>query len=160
MEQRFGYDFSGVRVHSGAAAGQSAQDVDAYAYTVGHDIVFAANRFAPGTQAGRRLLAHELTRVVQQTGRQAALQRTPTAEDPPAGTLTIGNVDILDPNCKYKKSEVAESYSSGHSGPEHCVWGFFGIEPADAVVIADFKVAVGNLSRRRKVICGRTGFHF
>lgn len=65
MEQRFGYDFSRVRVHSGAAAEQSARDVNANAYTVGHDIVFGAGRFAPGSKEGQRLIAHELTHVVQ-----------------------------------------------------------------------------------------------
>ena len=68
MEQRFGHDFSRVRVHSGGAAEQSARDVNAHAYTVGHDIVFGAGRFAPGTHEGRRLIAHELTHVVQQSG--------------------------------------------------------------------------------------------
>ena len=68
MEQRFGYDFSQVRVHSGGAAEQSARDVSANAYTVGHDIVFGAGRFAPASREGRRLIAHELTHVVQQTG--------------------------------------------------------------------------------------------
>ena len=68
MEQRFGYDFSQVRVHADAAAEQSARDVNANAYTVGHDIVFGASRFAPGTHDGRRLIAHELTHVVQQSG--------------------------------------------------------------------------------------------
>lgn len=68
MEHRFGYDFSQVRVHSDAAAAQSAQDVNAHAYTVGHNIVFGPGRFAPGTQEGRRLIAHELTHVVQQLG--------------------------------------------------------------------------------------------
>jgi len=68
MGQRFGYDFSRVRVHSGAAAEQSARDVNANAYTVGHNIVFGAGQFIPGTQEGRRLVAHELTHVVQQTG--------------------------------------------------------------------------------------------
>ncbi len=67
MESRFGHDFSRVQVHSGAAAEQSAQDVNANAYTVGHNIVFGAGRFAPGTHEGRRLIAHELTHVVQQT---------------------------------------------------------------------------------------------
>jgi hypothetical protein len=68
MEPRFGYDFSRVRVHSGGAAEQSAQNVNAHAYTVGHDIVFGAGQFAPGTHEGRRLIAHELTHVVQQSG--------------------------------------------------------------------------------------------
>ena len=68
MEKRFGHDFSQVRVHSGEAAEQSARDVNAKAYTVGHDIVWGAGRFAPGTHEGRRLIAHELTHVVQQSG--------------------------------------------------------------------------------------------
>jgi len=68
MEQRFGHDFSRVRVHWGADAEQSAWDVNATAYTLGHEIVFGAGQFAPGTPDGRRLIAHELTHVVQQTG--------------------------------------------------------------------------------------------
>lgn len=68
MEQRFGYDFSQVRVHSDAAAARSARDIDAHAYTVGNDIVFGSGRFASGTHERQRLLAHELTHVVQQSG--------------------------------------------------------------------------------------------
>src|SRR5262249_6171246 len=68
MEQRFGHDFSRVRVHSGAAAEQSARDVNAHAYTVGYDIVFGTDHFGAGMHVGGRLLAHELTHVVQQTG--------------------------------------------------------------------------------------------
>jgi hypothetical protein len=75
MEQRFGYDFSKVRVHTGATAEQSARDVNAQAYTVGHDIVFGAGRFTPGTHEGRRLIAHELTHVAQQSDAGIALFR-------------------------------------------------------------------------------------
>ena len=75
MEPRFGYDFSRVRVHSGAAAEQSAKDVNAHAYTVAHDIVFGAARFNPLSDEGRRLLAHELTHVVQQSSGGPRLQR-------------------------------------------------------------------------------------
>lgn len=84
MEQRFGHDFSRVRVHHGEAAEQSARDVHAQAYTVGSNIVFGAGQFSPGTLSGRRLLAHELTHVVQQHGAgpsnfaTAALFRKPT----------------------------------------------------------------------------------
>ena len=66
FEPRFGHDFSQVRVHTDERAEQSARDVNAHAYTVGHDIVFGAGKFSPATQDGRRLLAHELTHVVQQ----------------------------------------------------------------------------------------------
>jgi Domain of unknown function (DUF4157) len=85
MEQRFGYDFSQVRLHVGGAAEQSARDVDADAYTIGHDIVFGAGQFAPQTGKGRRLIAHELTHVVQQSGgvvaRNAVLQRQPSHQN-------------------------------------------------------------------------------
>ncbi|HYP27436.1 MAG TPA: DUF4157 domain-containing protein [Blastocatellia bacterium] len=76
MEERFGHDFSQVRVHSGAAAERSAQDVHANAYTVGHDIVFGADQPEPGSREGRKLLAHELTHVVQQrAGHAQGMQR-------------------------------------------------------------------------------------
>ena len=85
MEQRFGYDFSRVRVHFGAAAEQSARHLNADAYTVGQDIVFGAGRFAPHTGKGRRLIAHELTHVVQQSGgvvaRNSVLQRQPSHQN-------------------------------------------------------------------------------
>ena len=67
MEQRFAQDFSSVRVHTDATAEQSAHEVNAHAYTVGRNVVFGAGQFAPTTPAGRRLLAHELTHVVQQS---------------------------------------------------------------------------------------------
>lgn len=66
LEPRFGHDFSGVRVHSDAAAAASARAVNALAYTVGHDVVFGRGLYQPGTMPGRRLLAHELAHVVQQ----------------------------------------------------------------------------------------------
>jgi Domain of unknown function (DUF4157) len=67
FEQRFGHDFSRVRIHTDARAEESAQRVNALAYTVGHNLVFAPGRYAPVTTEGRRLLAHELTHVVQQS---------------------------------------------------------------------------------------------
>src|SRR5512146_1332002 len=66
MEPRFGQDFSQVRVHTDEKAAASALSVNALAYTVGREIVFAAGQYLPATAAGRRLLAHELTHVVQQ----------------------------------------------------------------------------------------------
>jgi Domain of unknown function (DUF4157) len=80
MEQRFGHDFSGVRVHSGGAAEESARDVNSHAYTVGNNIVFGAGTYAPGSERGRRLLAHELTHVVQQS-KTVSLQRDNKDED-------------------------------------------------------------------------------
>lgn len=75
MDQRFGYDFSSVRVHSGAVAEQSVRDVNAHAYTAEHNIVFGVGQFAPGTHEGRRLLAHELAHVIQQSAGDAPMVR-------------------------------------------------------------------------------------
>jgi hypothetical protein len=66
FEPRFRRDFSRVRVHTDSRAAQSAEAVDAQAYTVGQHIVFAAGQYVPATMEGRLLLAHELTHVVQQ----------------------------------------------------------------------------------------------
>ncbi len=66
MEPRFGHDFSQVRIHTDERAAETARAVNALAYTVGRDVVFGAGQYAPQTDEGRRLLAHELTHVVQQ----------------------------------------------------------------------------------------------
>ena len=83
MESRFGYDFSGVRVYNDGAAASSARAVAANAYTVGDKIVFNSGKYAPVSSNGRRLLAHELTHVVQQRGvpsRGVPVQREATEE--------------------------------------------------------------------------------
>jgi len=66
LEPRFGHDFSRVRVHTDARAAQSADAVSAHAYTVGRDVVFASGQYVPHSAAGKKLLAHELTHVLQQ----------------------------------------------------------------------------------------------
>ena len=68
MEPRLGQDFSRVRVHTDAKAAESARDVHALAYTVGSDVVFAAEQYAPFRKTGKRLLAHELAHTIQQGG--------------------------------------------------------------------------------------------
>ena len=80
MEPHFGHDFSGVRVHTGAEAGDSARAVNALAYTVGRDVVFGAGRYAPQTKAGLELLAHELTHVIHQGNRSTGV-KSPLAID-------------------------------------------------------------------------------
>jgi hypothetical protein len=99
MEPRFGYDFSGVRVHTDAMAAESARAVNALAYTMGRDIVFGAGQYLPASNAGQRLMAHELTHVVQQSGTdrphtgtallRAATNDTSRASDPKTSSATI-----------------------------------------------------------------------
>ena len=68
MEPRFGRSFAGVTVHTDSRAAESAESIGAQAYTVGMQLVFGAARYQPGSQGGKRLLAHELAHVVQQGG--------------------------------------------------------------------------------------------
>lgn len=116
METRFGQDFGGVGIHADAKAAASARAVNALAYAVGNQLVFGQGQYQPGTTAGRRLLAHELAHVVQQTGSSRAgypaqaktasavslgtastgllVQRTPPSPPPPGGDpLILGTTD-------------------------------------------------------------------
>lgn len=90
FEPRFGHDFSRVRVHTGAAAEQSARDMNSHAYTVGHNMVFDAGKFAPGTIEGQRLLAHELTHVVQQSSPGDSSGRVVMRQPKPVETTFSG----------------------------------------------------------------------
>ena len=67
MDSHFGYNFSNVRIHSDARAAAQAQAIGARAFTSGQDIVFGSGQYQPHIDSGRRLLAHELTHVVQQS---------------------------------------------------------------------------------------------
>jgi hypothetical protein len=76
FSSRIGYDFSKVRVHTDKEAAESAKSVNAKAYTIGNNIVFNEGQFNTESQEGKKLLAHELTHVVQQKGRENELDRT------------------------------------------------------------------------------------
>jgi hypothetical protein len=80
MEQRFGQDFSAVRVHTDAAAARTAEALDAEAFTHGRDVAFGPQRYAPRTGAGRALLAHELAHVIQQSRGGAQRAESPSLE--------------------------------------------------------------------------------
>jgi hypothetical protein len=100
MEPRFGHDFSRVRVHTDAHAAQSADAVNAFAYTVDRDVVFASGRYAPHTGEGRKLLAHELVHTLQQP------------ESVAAGSL---RVDAADSPLERAADRIAEAAMRGHS---------------------------------------------
>ncbi|QPJ62393.1 MAG: DUF4157 domain-containing protein [Candidatus Nitronauta litoralis] len=75
FEPRFKRDFSRVRVHTDQNAENATDSIQAKAFTHGRNIVFGKNQYAPSSAPGRRLLAHELTHVVQQSEGRPALQR-------------------------------------------------------------------------------------
>jgi hypothetical protein len=79
FEERMGSDFSRVRIHTGPSADRAAASVHARAFTLGSDVVFRSGEYRPDTPAGKRLLAHELTHVVQQ-GAAPAHAHPPAAE--------------------------------------------------------------------------------
>lgn len=88
FEPRLGWSFSNVRLHTNARAAQAARALDARAFTLGSHVVFGAGHYAPATRAGRGLLAHELTHVVQQARtstpvvqRQGVTVRSPVVEE-------------------------------------------------------------------------------
>lgn len=82
FEARFGHDFAAVRVHADDRAAAAAQSLQAEAYASGHDIVFARGRFNPRSADGQRLLAHELTHVVQQRSGLSAASAQASGHDP------------------------------------------------------------------------------
>jgi Domain of unknown function (DUF4157)/Lysine-specific metallo-endopeptidase len=86
FEQRFGHDFGAVRIHSDVTAGESATALNALAYTVGPHVAFAPRQYAPHSDHGRRLLAHELAHVIQQTG------GAPRGGQPPAAAASTSRV--------------------------------------------------------------------
>ncbi|MGH9836398.1 MAG: eCIS core domain-containing protein [Blastocatellia bacterium] len=100
MEPRFRHDFSGVRVHTDSQAAESARAVNALAYTMGRDVVFGAGRYAPGTTAGKKLLAHELAHTIQQAG---------------SGSVLQGKLNIGDANDRYEREadQAGENALSG-----------------------------------------------
>ena len=98
MESRLGADFSDVRVHTDSKASASAKSVQAHAYTVGNDLVFQSDKYEPQSESGQRMLAHELTHVVQQRS------------GPVAGTPAPGGIKISDPSDSFE--QAAESSAS------------------------------------------------
>ncbi|MCU1566704.1 MAG: hypothetical protein JWQ56_1641 [Pseudarthrobacter sp.] len=95
MEGRLGYSFSDVRVHTGEAAHNSAASVNAHAYTVGSNIVFQRDKYDPGSDAGKTMIAHELTHVVQQRS------------GPVDGTATGSGVRVSDPSDRFEREAAA-----------------------------------------------------
>ena len=105
MESSLGHDFSDVRVHKDSAAHESAEAVQAKAYTVGSHMVFQRDAYDPSSDHGRQTLAHELTHVVQQRS------------GPVDGTEAPGGIKVSDPSDRFEReaSTNAERVVSGGS---------------------------------------------
>lgn len=113
LEPRFGADFSGVRVHTGAQSEQINRDLSAQAFTHGQDIYMGAGKYDPQSGAGRQLLAHELTHVIQQGGAAVQLKKKPTPAAriqarlqrklEPANAKNVTGTDIFETELKLGK---------------------------------------------------------
>jgi hypothetical protein len=97
MERALGADLGQVRVHDDEVASASAQAIDARAYTVGEEIVFQSGTYQPDTLHGQRMLAHELTHVVQQ--RQGPVDATPTGD----------GIAVSDPSDRFEQAAEANA---------------------------------------------------
>jgi hypothetical protein len=106
MELRFGADFADVRIHTGAMATQSARGLNAIAYTVGPNVVFEGDHFAPHTEQGRQTLAHELTHVLQQA-------RGPVSGSSAGG----GGLQISDPSDRFEREAEQNAAHVKENGP-------------------------------------------
>ena len=122
FEPRFGYDLSAVRLHRGAAAASLADALGAHAFTVGSHVFFNSGAYQPQLDPGRRMLAHELTHVVQQESGMVSRQvqradityRQVTWADfkgvVPAGTTLSATTDSgFDPPAWVSKKEVTDT---------------------------------------------------
>jgi outer membrane protein OmpA-like peptidoglycan-associated protein len=101
FESRFAHDFSGVRVHTDSRAAQSARAVNALAYTAGKHIAFAPHQFSPSTDAGRRLLAHELTHVVQQPSASGTPTRISHPSEPSEREAERAASEVMAPSSNH-----------------------------------------------------------
>jgi hypothetical protein len=111
FEPRFGRDFGGVRVHVDARATEAARLVDARAFTLGQDIVFRAGQYQPETMAGQRLLAHELTHVVQQARRDIPARSADLVVQRVTGGEIVGHAESIRRN-----QLLATFYDNGKGG--------------------------------------------
>ena len=97
MQGRLGHDFSDVRVHNDSQAHESAQSVNAHAYTVGSNVVFQRDKYDPGSAEGKTMLAHELTHVVQQRS------------GPVDGSAAGGGIKVSDPSDRFEREASANA---------------------------------------------------
>jgi len=137
FEDRFGFDFSRVRVHADGRAAGSAQMVDALAYTIGRNIVFGAGQYLPGTQDGRRLMAHELAHVVQQGSAASSriVQRSPVFPDDSCDKQRVNDqiIGAVDQSLALVQQAIAAlADPQVVAGP---LKRFFSVEPDDRVAL-------------------------
>lgn len=132
FEPRFGHDFNQVRIHTGANAAESARVMNAHAYTFGRDVVFGLGKYQPESAEGKRMLAHELTHVVQQG---AAL----SIQHPSANENSERHIQRNEVHLDMANHVVQRWPGDGMMAPGDCSWGKYlilrgSVETAKAIV--------------------------
>lgn len=137
MSGQFGADFSNVRIHNDSRSAQMNQDLGARAFTVGNDIHFNHGQYHPGSQDGQKLLAHELTHVVQQNGAGTQIQRDLAIEPP--------NLDAIARELSEEEIQDAIAYNTRRFKNEaelRNLRDVLGIPPDPAVIDEELILAV------------------
>lgn len=116
LEPRFGRDLSSVRIHTGIGASQAARSLNARAFTIGHDIFFAHGQYAPGSDTGQRLLAHELVHVVQQDAAGLVVQNGKGADSVGFGG-TLSDNSTTTPLPQISQANTATPIIQRNGGP-------------------------------------------
>jgi hypothetical protein len=158
FEPRFGHDFSNVRVHYDDQAVESARAVNARAFTLGPDVVFGAGQYMPGTAAGRKLLAHELTHVVQQNGGRTHFSWSKNSENSISNPQESG---VVSPELRISKTSGTEvsrqsddEPGSDDSSVTHIIDALEGITTANdsAIILVEFQGQ--SAGRLRAILAG------
>ncbi|AOX02094.1 hypothetical protein BJP34_24020 [Moorena producens PAL-8-15-08-1] len=128
MDRAFGADFSRVRIHTDAQSDQLNRSIQARAFTTGQDIFFRQGEYNPGSQVGQRLIAHELTHIVQQAGGIGKLQAQPESSSSskvsaaPTGRIQRG---------KFNSQLYDSSVSPGSKGAQEEALRVFTLSPEE-----------------------------
>lgn len=138
MESRLGADFGDVRIHTGSRATEAARSVQAHAYTVGSDVVFQDGRYNPSSSDGKKMLAHELTHVIQQRS------------GPVDGTPAAGGISISDPSDSFERAAeaTAEKVVSDEAAPAQPVGAGAGVQRQESAEEEDEQVQAAAVQRQ------------
>jgi hypothetical protein len=138
MESRLGADFGDVRIHTGSKATEAARSVQAHAYTVGTDVVFQDGQYNPSSTDGKKMLAHELTHVVQQK------------QGPVEGTPVAGGISVSDPSDRFERAAeaTAEKAVSGEAAAPQPLGAGAGLQRQEAPEEEDEQVQASSLQRQ------------
>jgi hypothetical protein len=141
---RFGYDFSKVRIHTGSEADASARSLNAKAYTVGNHIAFKDGQYNPASQAGKALLAHELTHVVQQQHGVQAIQRAVEGKEITAPLPKNAVVDEKTGNASFTAANTSFVVEPDQVVEKPVTWRNQTIAPEANGAITSFAISYSN----------------